>query len=71
MTPTDARCGHRIRTTAELRRDLVAGCQRLGTMADQWIASGILPADLPAVDRTIAGLHCVLVALRAGGGHGV
>lgn len=58
--------GRRTRSRAELRADLMAGCQSLGELAAEWHATGYVPdTDLAAIDRTIAGLQQVLVALRA------
>lgn len=64
--------GLRQRSVAELHADLASGCESLGTLGAEWRASGFVPdADLAAVDRTIAGLHRLLVDLRVarGGQH--
>ena len=62
--------GFRIRSRAELRADLIAGCRSLGQIADTWQDTGrVDDADLTGIDRTITGLHSILIALRAQGGN--
>jgi len=61
------RRGYRQRGTDELRHDLTAGCASLGKLAAEWRANGVIrDADMLAVERTLTGLHHVLIALRAG-----
>lgn len=55
----------RIRSKAELHADLMAGCRSLGLLAAEWSATSYVPnSDLAAIDRTLVGLHQILVALR-------
>jgi len=58
--------GHRQRGTDELHYDLTAGCASLGELAAKWGANGVVRgADILTVERTLAGLRHVLIALRA------
>ena len=74
MSPTDDveflrklhASNRRVRSRAELRADLMAGCRSLGELADEWGATSYIPEkDLAAIDRTIVGLQQILVGLRA------
>lgn len=59
----------RERSRAQLRAELMSGCQSLGELAEEWLATGHLPEqNLAAIDRTLTGLGQILVALRAQGG---
>lgn len=58
--------GHRTRSRAEVRAELVAACRALGELASEWTATAYVPTtDLAKVDAAIAGIAMLLKELRA------
>jgi hypothetical protein len=61
--------GVRCRSVAELHADLASGCESLGALGSEWRATGVVTVhDLAAVDRTLFGLHRLLIDLRVARG---
>lgn len=58
--------GHRSRSRAEARAELVGACHALGELAAEWSASAYVPpADLAKVDAAVTGITRLLTELRA------
>ena len=58
--------GHRTRSRAEARYELVAACRALGELASEWTATAYVPpTDLAKVDAAIEGVRRLLQELRA------
>ncbi len=62
-----ARIGHRTRTPAELRSELVNGCRSLAALADAIEEVAPAHVDLDGASRTVEGIRRLLCELRAGG----
>lgn len=56
---------NRIRAREELCADLIQACISIGLFGEEWEQSGVVESELTALDRTLTGIHSLLVALRA------